>query len=66
MLVAVRAFSGNFREQRGPEAAYERVKKEKADEVGEILEWLDKHTNRLEEQGSAMLVRFLPGNASAK
>ena len=38
------------------------VKKDKADEVREILEWLDKHTNQLEEQGSAMVVRFLLGN----
>jgi cytochrome P450 len=38
------------------------VNKDKADEVREILEWLDKHANRLEEQGSAMVVRFLLGN----
>src|SRR5918997_3385516 len=38
------------------------VKKDKADEVGEILQWLDKHANRLEEQGSAMVVRILLGN----
>ena len=38
------------------------VKKDKADEVGEVLEWLDKHANRLEEQGSAMVVRILLGN----
>jgi cytochrome P450 len=35
---------------------------DKADEVGEVLGWLDKHTNRLEEQGNAMVVRFLLGN----
>jgi cytochrome P450 len=35
---------------------------EKAEEVGEVLRWLGKHTNRLEEQGSAMVVRFLLGN----
>jgi len=34
----------------------------KADEVREILEWLDKHANRLEEQGSAMVARFFLGN----
>ena len=36
--------------------------RDKADEVGEVLGWLDKHTNRLEEQGSAMVLRFLLGN----
>lgn len=36
--------------------------REKADEVAEILEWLDEHTNQLEEQGSAMVARFFLGN----
>jgi cytochrome P450 len=30
--------------------------------VREILAWLDKHPSQLEEQGSAMVVRFLLGN----
>jgi cytochrome P450 len=30
--------------------------------VAEILEWLDEHTNQLEEQGSAMVARFFLGN----
>jgi cytochrome P450 len=38
------------------------TERDKADEVGRVLRWLDKHTNRLEEQGSAMVVRFLLGN----
>src|SRR5215218_10298109 len=38
------------------------VKRDKADEVREILAWLDKHPSQLEEQGSAMVVRFLLGN----
>ena len=38
------------------------AEKDKAEEVGEVLGWVDKHTNRLEEQGSAMVVRFLLGN----
>jgi cytochrome P450 len=38
------------------------AEKDKAEEVGEVLGWLDKYTNRLEEQGSAMVVRFLLGN----
>ena len=38
------------------------AEKDKADEIGEVLGWLDKHTNRLDEQGSAMVVRFLLGN----
>jgi cytochrome P450 len=38
------------------------AEKDKAEEVGEVLGWLDRHTNRLEEQGSAMVVRFLLGN----
>lgn len=35
---------------------------DKAEEIGEVLRWLAKHTNRLEEQGSAMVMRFLLGN----
>ena len=38
------------------------AEKNKADEVGEILGWLDKHANRLEEQGSDMVARFFLGN----
>ena len=38
------------------------AEKDKAEEVGEVLGWLDRHTNRLEEQGSAMVVRFLLGD----
>jgi cytochrome P450 len=38
------------------------AEKDKAEEVGEVLGWLDRHTNRFEEQGSAMVVRFLLGN----
>ena len=35
---------------------------DKAEEIGEVLGWLAKHTHRLEEQGSAMVMRFLLGN----
>ena len=38
------------------------AKMNKAEEIGEMLRWLEKHTNRLEEQGSAMVMRFLLGN----
>ena len=36
---------------------------DKAQEMGEVLRWLTKHTNRLEEQGSAMVMRFLWGTS---
>jgi cytochrome P450 len=36
--------------------------REKADEVGEVLGWMDRHANRLDEQGSAMVARFFLGN----
>jgi cytochrome P450 len=38
------------------------VDRGKADEVGEILAWMDEHANRLEEQGGAMVARFFLGN----